>query len=117
MFHNSTDFLTFEAGQVVFQQEDRGDFMYAVLEGEIDILVGDQLIDTVGPDGIFGEMALIDDGPRSATARAKTACKIVPVTQHRFTFLVQQTPFFAIEVMRLMSERMRRMLQTVGSPG
>src|SRR5258708_5907479 len=112
MFQNSTDFLAFEAGQVIFNLGDRGDFMYAVLEGDIEILVGDRLIDTVNAGGIFCQMALIDDGPRSASARAKTACKVVPVTQRRFTFLVQQTPFFAIKVMRLMSERMRKMLQS-----
>jgi CRP/FNR family cyclic AMP-dependent transcriptional regulator len=112
MFQNSTDFLTFEPGQVIFNQDERGDFMYAVLEGDIDIVVGDnKVVDTVHAGGIFGEMALIDDGPRSASARAKTACRVVPVTQRRFTFLVQQTPFFAIEVMRLMSERLRKMLQ------
>jgi CRP-like cAMP-binding protein len=88
--------------------------MYAVLEGEVEILVGEKLIDTVGPGGIFGEMALIDDGPRSASARAKAHCKLVPVTQQRFIFLVQQTPFFSIEVMRLMSERIRKMLSVAG---
>jgi len=111
IFQNSQDFLTFEPGQMIFKQGDRGDFMYAVLEGDVDIVVDDHVIDTISQGSIFGEMALIDDGPRSAGARVRTACKVVPVTQRRFTFLVQQTPFFSIEVMRLMSERMRKMLQ------
>ncbi|HEU5100134.1 MAG TPA: Crp/Fnr family transcriptional regulator [Roseiflexaceae bacterium] len=63
-----------------------------------------------GPGGIVGEMALIDDRPRSATAVAATDCRLVPIDERRFTFLVQQTPMFALAVMRVMAERLRRRL-------
>jgi CRP-like cAMP-binding protein len=68
---------------------------------------GGKVIDSAGPDSIFGEMALIDQSPRSATAIARTPCKVVPVDQKRFTFMVQQTPFFSIQVMRIMANRLR----------
>jgi CRP-like cAMP-binding protein len=113
LFRNADNAITPEAGQIIFRENDPGDLMYAVLEGEVEIVVGDKVVETIGPGGIFGEMALIDDGPRSATARVKTTCKLVPVTPKRFMFLVEQTPFFAIHVMRLMSERMRKMNRTL----
>jgi CRP-like cAMP-binding protein len=83
--------------------------MYAVSEGEVDILVHGKVVETVGPGGILGEMALIDTKPRSATAIAQTDCKLVPISEKRFTFLIQQTPHFALQVMRVMAERLRRM--------
>ncbi len=110
LFQHAQDSVIFVAGQVIFREGEPGDVMYAVLEGEVEIVVQGQVIDTTGPGGIVGEMALIDAGPRSATVRAKTVCKLVPVSQRRFTFLVQQTPFFALQVMRVMSERLRRLL-------
>jgi CRP/FNR family transcriptional regulator, cyclic AMP receptor protein len=113
LFRNADNAITPETDHIIFRENDPGDLMYVVLEGEVEILVGEKSVETIGVGGIFGEMALIDDGPRSATARAKTACKLVPVTPKRFMFLVEQTPFFAIHVMKLMSERMRRMNRTL----
>jgi CRP-like cAMP-binding protein len=66
-------------------------------------------VETVGEGGIIGEMGLIDRGPRSATAIAKTDCKLVPLNEQRFTFMVQETPNFALQVMRIMADRLRRM--------
>jgi len=53
-------------------------------------------------------MAMIDDGPRSATVNAKTDCKLLPIDRQRFNFLVQQTPNFAIYVMRVIAVRLRK---------
>jgi CRP-like cAMP-binding protein len=110
LFRNSEDALAFEASQVIFEKGQPGDVMYAVLEGEVEIVLDGKVIDSAGPGGIIGEMALIDSSPRSATARAKTACRLVPVGEKRFTFLVQQTPFFSLQVMRIMAERLRRLM-------
>ena len=109
LFRNATDCEFFSAGQTIFQEGQPGDVMYAVTEGEVDILVHNKVIDTAGPGGILGEMALIDAKPRSATAIAKTDCKLVPISAKRFTFLVQQTPHFALQVMRVMADRLRHM--------
>ena len=109
LFRNATDCESFSAGQVIFQEGQPGDVMYAVSEGEVNILIRDKVIDTVGPGGILGEMALIDAKPRSATARARTDGKLVPISEKRFTFLVQQTPHFALQVMRVMADRLRHM--------
>ena len=56
---------------------------------------------------IFGEMALVDGAPRSATAVAMTDVTLVPVSEKQFLFLVSQTPFFALKVMRVLARRLR----------
>jgi CRP/FNR family cyclic AMP-dependent transcriptional regulator len=83
--------------------------MYVVREGEVEIVIGDQVFETVGPGSLFGEMALIDAQPRSATARAKTDCTVVPIDEQRFIFLVQQTPYFSLQLMGVLVARLRRM--------
>lgn len=90
LFRHSKEFVTFEAGASIFTAGDAGDTMYAVRSGQVELRVGDRVVETVEDGGIFGEMALIDQGPRSATAIARTECELVPVTQDRFKFLVQQ---------------------------
>ena len=114
LFSNATDFKTFPAGETIFKEGQPGDMMYIVIEGEVDVLVHGKVVYSIGgPGGVLGEMALIDTQPRSATAVARTACKLVPIDQKRFTFLIQQTPYFAVEVMRTMAERLRRMNATL----
>lgn len=105
----ATDTESFVAGQTVFSEGEPGEVMYVVKEGEVDIRVRDTTVETVGPGGLIGEMALIDRNPRSATAVARTDCKLVPINEARFAFLVQETPFFALDVMRMMVRRLRKM--------
>ena len=98
----------YRAGDLIFSTGDPGKAMYVVFEGEVEIKVGGKVVDCISPGSIFGEMALIDNSPRSATAVAKTDCKIVPLDQRRFQFLVQETPFFALQVMSIMANRLRQ---------
>ena len=77
--------------------------------GEVDLAVGGTVVETVGPGGIFGEMALIEHEARSATAIAKTPCELVPIDERRFSFMVQQTPNFAMHVLRTLAHRLRAM--------
>jgi len=109
LFRNSKDFESFSAGQTIFQEGQPGEAMYVVIEGEVDIVVRGKVINVIGPGELLGEMALIDTKPRSATALAKTDCKLVPINERRFAFLIQQTPHFALQVMRVMADRLRRM--------
>jgi CRP/FNR family transcriptional regulator, cyclic AMP receptor protein len=99
---------TFAAGEVIFAEGDKGDNMYVLRSGEVEVERDGQVAETLAPGGIFGEMALIDGSPRSATARAKTACELAPINEKSFLFLVHETPFFAIAVMRTLAERLRR---------
>jgi len=109
LFNNAKDFVIVPAGEVIFEKGGVADYMYAVIEGEVEISIDGKFLDVTGAGGIVGEMALIDSSPRSATAIAKTECKLVPVDQKRFEFLVQQTPNFSINVMKIMVERIRKL--------
>lgn len=107
LFRDARDAVELPAGQTIFTEGEPGDCLYVVVEGEVQITRAGKHVRTVGPGSLFGEMALIEHGPRSATATARTPCRVVSVNERRFNFLVQQTPFFAIQVMRIMSERLR----------
>ena len=82
--------------------------MYVIRTGEVEIERDGKVVEKLVPGGIFSEMALIDGAPRAATATAKTACEVAPITDRTFLFLVHETPFFAISVMRTLAERLRR---------
>jgi CRP/FNR family transcriptional regulator, cyclic AMP receptor protein len=99
---------TFQAGETIFAAGDKGDKMYVIRSGEVEIERNGKVVEKLGPGGIFGEMALIDGSPRAASAKAKTACEVAPITEKTFLFLVHETPFFAISVMRALAERLRR---------
>jgi CRP-like cAMP-binding protein len=101
--------LEFKAGEVIFDKEDRADVMYIIKSGKVEIFRGNRLLETVSPNNIFGEMALVDPAPRSAMAIAATDVQIVPVSEKQFAFLVSQTPYFALNVMRVMTRRLRVM--------
>lgn len=113
IFRNATDVVTVPAGQAICREGEPGDLMFVLQDGEADILVGGSLVETVGPGSLIGEMALIDASPRSATAIARTDCRLVPLDEQRFKVVVHNTPFFAIQVMRVMADRLRRMNERV----
>ena len=96
------------AGTVLFETGQPGDALYVILSGSVEIRIAGQVVETLGAGGIVGEMALIDKSPRSGDAVAASETVVVAVDERRFLFLVQQTPFFALNVMRVMAERLRR---------
>ena len=103
----------FKAGETIFAQGDPAAELYVIQNGRVEIRLGNRLLDTLGERSIFGEMALIDGAPRSATAVAATDVTLVPVGEKQFLFLVSQTPFFALNVMRVLARRLRAMNQAV----
>ena len=117
IFKHAADAETVEPETVLFRRGDPGDVMYAVVEGEIDLLLDDTVVETVHAGGILGELALIDAAPRSAEARARTTARIVRVDQRQFTFLVHEHPTFALQVMKVMAERLRHTNEGVHSRG
>jgi CRP/FNR family transcriptional regulator, cyclic AMP receptor protein len=108
LFANSKVMDHFEAGDVVFTEGSLGSFMYVVVEGTVDIYVGEKLIDISGPGDLLGEMALIDSNNRSASAVARTEARLARVDESEFLSMVVDTPFFALHVMRVLVQRMRR---------
>src|ERR1017187_706557 len=107
LFNNAQSIKTLAAGDVVFNEGDPGDEMYGIVEGEIQLRKTDRVIADLGVDDVFGEMALVDSSPRSATAVATTNAVLAVIDRHRFLFLVQETPMFALQVMSAMADRFR----------
>ena len=108
IFKSARDKIAAAPGEVIFDKGDAGNVMYAVLDGQIDITLGDEVLETVGPGGIIGELALVDESPRSARAVARVASQLARVDQREFTFLVQEHPTFALQVMRVLADRIRK---------
>ena len=99
---------TYLAGETIFAQGDPAERMYVVDSGTVELQVGEHVVEVVGPGGFFGEMAVIDREPRSASAVAASECGVIAIEKRRFWFLVQETPYFAEIVMRVMAARLRR---------
>jgi CRP-like cAMP-binding protein len=109
LFNNDTEYVSYPAGQAVFREGDGGELMFAVIDGAVEIRIKDKLVEIIEAGGVFGEMALIESRPRIATALVKADAKLVPIDRRRFEFLVQQSPFFALQLMTVMAGRLRRM--------
>ena len=97
----------FKAGDVIFKQGDAAAELFIIQSGEVEIRLGNRRLEKLSNYNFFGEMALIDSAPRSATAVAVTDVKLVPVGEKQFLFLVSNTPYFALNVMRILARRLR----------
>ena len=102
------------AGGVIFREGEDADELFVIKSGYVRIQIGNRVVADLTADTIFGEMALIDDEPRSATALAITDVELAPVSEKQFLFLVSQTPYFALKVMRVLAQRLRVTNKTFG---
>lgn len=109
--------VPFKPGQAIFKEGDFGDFMYVLLEGTVEVLVHGKSVGAFQPVEVFGEMAIIDPQPRSASVVAKTNCKLVRVNRPRFLVLVQNTPEFALHLMQMLVDRIRWMDSAASASG
>ena len=116
IFQASPEPQNFSAGEIIFASNDSGNVMYGILTGEVEISVTGQVLETIYHGDIFGEGALVHtDSKRASTAIAKTDCKLAIMERKNFLFAVQQTPMFALEIMRSYSDRVRRLRESVSS--
>jgi CRP-like cAMP-binding protein len=111
---NTIDAIQFKRGSIIFREGDEARELFVIKSGHVRIQIGNRTITELGVDSIFGEMALIDSEPRSATAIALTDAELVPVSEKQFLFLVSQTPYFALKVMRVLVQRLRATNKTFG---
>jgi NADH dehydrogenase len=87
----------FEPGQVIFREGDRGDWLYVVTEGEVEVLksvagLGEQPVRRLGAGECFGEIALVSDMARSATVRAVSATNVLAVDREAFQAMFASLP-------------------------
>ena len=97
----------YRAGEVIFREGDPRSEFFVVKSGQVRITAGNKLLQTFGENEIFGEMALIDASPRSATAVAETDVVVAPITEKQYLFLVRHTPYFSLKMMRVLAQRLR----------
>jgi CRP-like cAMP-binding protein len=95
------------AGTVIFEEGETGEEMFGVVAGKVELRMPDGRVFTLGPDESFGEMAVVDQSPRSGTAIAVEDTTLAVIDRRRFLFLVHETPTFALQVMGSLAERLR----------
>ena len=99
--------------EALFVQGESGSKVYILLDGVIDIVVDGRIVEIAERGAVLGEMALIDKAPRSASAIARSVCRVAEITYDRFLYLVSHTPNFALQVMKIMSDRIRNMDESI----
>ena len=97
----------FKAGEVIFKEGDAGNEFFVVKSGSVAVRRGNRTLDVLSEGEIFGEMALVDSEPRSASVLAESDCAVVPVSEKQFLFMTSQAPYFALSVMRVLVQRLR----------
>ena len=110
IFQKQSESISVAAGHIIFTAGEPGDYMYGLLEGEVELVIDGKVVETILTGDIFGEGALVQPhGTRASTAIAKTDCKLAFLDEKRFLFAIQETPSFALQVMRSFSARLRRL--------
>ncbi len=97
----------FRAGDVIFKEGDPGIEFFVVKSGKVSVRLGNRTLQSLGAGEVFGEMALIDSQPRSATIIADSDCVVVPVSEKQFLFMTSEAPYFALSLMRVLVQRLR----------
>jgi len=109
IFENVANPQSVPSGQIIFERGQVGDYMYGILEGEVELWIDGKVVETIQPGDVFGQGALVHPkGTRFTTAIAKTDCTFACMNRDHFLFAIQETPMFALEVMRSLSDRLRR---------
>ena len=108
-FQNARNPICIPAGQAIFHEGERGTVMYLLMDGMADLTVDGVMVELAIAGTLIGEMALIDQSERSATATARTDCRLLAIDSKRFDLLIRESPGVARHVMKVMAERLRRM--------
>jgi CRP-like cAMP-binding protein len=101
--------VRFARETVVFKEGQSGTFMYLVKEGRIAIAVGANIVEVIGPGGLFGEMAVVDQSPRTARAGAMVDSMLLAIDRPSLIEVVKKHPVIAVAMLRGVAERLRHM--------
>lgn len=115
LFKHETETTDLAAGDVLFSEGEKGDCMFVLLEGAVEVMVGGKTVEQSSRGALLGEMALIDGTPRVATVVATEPSRLARVDERRFHFIIQQNPFFARHVMKVLVDRLRHMNEAYGA--
>lgn len=107
------DELSFPTHQTIFTQGQEGRSLYIVVSGEVRVHIGDRNIAQLGKGSFFGEMSLFDAEPRSASVSTLETCECLMLTQQQLYDAIDETPDIAVNVIRLLSRRIRELNATI----
>jgi CRP-like cAMP-binding protein len=108
LFRNALKTMVHPAGTTIFEEGEQGKSMFAIKRGRVAIMVDGVTVDTLAEDEVFGEMALLEQATRSASAVTLEETELVEIDEPQFYLFVRQNPHFALQLMQLLSERLRR---------
>ncbi|MBC7822395.1 MAG: cyclic nucleotide-binding domain-containing protein [Candidatus Parcubacteria bacterium] len=98
---------SFNSKEVIFTQGQEGRSLYVVAAGQVRVHIGDQDLVLLKKGEFFGEMSLFDAEPRSATVTALEACDCLVLTQQQLYEAIDETPEIALNIIRILSRRIR----------
>ena len=114
VFQRVPDIKKFAPGDRIFEDGEFGDVMYGILEGEVELFIDGKVVETIHKGDVFGEGALVHrEHTRASTAIAKTDCQLAYIDEQHFLFAVQETPMFALNVIRSYSDRLRKLKRSL----
>jgi CRP-like cAMP-binding protein len=97
------------AGYTLMRQGDIGAEMYVIVSGQVTVERDGTRLNTLGPGDFFGEIALLDGGPRTATVTAEQDCRLLVITHREFHSMMDEFPEIASEVLNALAHRIRRL--------
>ena len=102
-----SEVLVFDDGTSIYRQHERGDSAYIIQRGQVEISRRGGAVEIMQPGEIFGEMALIGNQPRSASAVALGEVELIPIDRAMFQVLIRDDPDFALTIINLVARRLR----------
>jgi CRP-like cAMP-binding protein len=99
--------IYFDRGKAIVEEGQPGLRMYAVIEGRVAVSIGKDVVERLGPGGVFGELALVGQMPRMASVAAETDCSLLPINRTAFLLLVKTNAEFAASLLGSLAERLR----------
>lgn len=109
------DELSFPAKHAIFTQGQEGRSLYIVVKGQVRVHIGERDLANLGPGTCFGEMSLFDAEPRSASVTTVAACECLVLTQQQLYDAIEETPGIAVNIIRLLSRRIRELNQKLNA--
>ena len=99
--------IHYDQGRIIMQEGQVGVLMYIVLEGKVSIIIQGKIVEKIGSGAVFGEMALVEKGPRLASAVADSDCSLLAINRNAFLSLVKTKPQFGMSLLSAIGERAR----------
>jgi ATP/ADP translocase len=113
-----TEEVVFPKGTAIIKEDERGETMYMIIDGEVSVIKGSQggseiVLDRIKAGDYFGEMALFEDLKRSATIRTEQDTKVLVLDKQEFTEIVREYPLIALQICKVLSQRLRNLHERI----